>query len=151
MPDECYPCAMNARIGALPPRECVAVEGGWRVAHAFNSSLAGWLVVVPTRHVMALDSLTPDEVAPLGDLLRRLSAALRAVTGCTKTYLMMFAEQEGFGHLHIHVVPRLSSFTPDERGPRVFAYLSRPEAQWLSKEDQDGVSIAVREALAVVD
>jgi hypothetical protein len=40
---------------------------------------------------------------------------------------------------------------PDERGPRVFAYQSRPEAQWLSKEDQDGVSIAVREALAVVD
>lgn len=111
---------MNARIDSLPPREAVLVEGAWRVAPAFNSSLAGWLVVVPTRHVTALDSLTPDEVAPLG-------------------------------HLHIHVVPRLSSFTPDVFSPRVFAFLSRPEAQWLSEGDQDGIAVAVRAALANVE
>ncbi len=39
----CYPCEMNARIDDLPPRERVHAEGGWRIAHAFNVSLPGWL------------------------------------------------------------------------------------------------------------
>ena len=37
-PLECYPCAMNALVGDLPPRESIVVETGWRLAHAFNST-----------------------------------------------------------------------------------------------------------------
>lgn len=57
----CYPCEMNARIDDLPPRERVHAEGGWRIAHAFNVSLPGWLVLLPTRHVTAMDELTVAE------------------------------------------------------------------------------------------
>jgi galactose-1-phosphate uridylyltransferase len=56
-----------------------------RVAHAFGTSLPGRLVVVPRRHVIALDELTAGEAADLGPLLRALTAAMRAVLGCSKT------------------------------------------------------------------
>jgi hypothetical protein len=59
----------------------------WRVTHAFGTSLPGWLVVLPRRHVTALDQLTAGEAADLGPLLRALTAALREVLGCSKTYM----------------------------------------------------------------
>ena len=34
---------------------------------------------------------------------------------------MLFAEAEGFGHLHVHVVPRMPDFESEALGPRVFA------------------------------
>lgn len=117
MAAECYPCRMTARLEDLPPREKVHLEGGWRVAHAFNSTLPGWLVLVPTRHVTSLDELTALESEELGLLARKVSIALRNVTGCEKTYLALFAEAEGFGHLHVHLVPRDADLAADHRGP----------------------------------
>ena len=121
MPTDCYACQQAGPDA--PFRERFVRHAGWRVAHDFNSSLAGWLVLVPLRHVHALDELTADEATTLGDLLRNASVALRSVTGCEKTYVMLFAEAEGFAHLHVHVVPRMSDQPADRRGPDVFGYL----------------------------
>ncbi len=149
MSDAYFPCSMNVRLDALPPREAVLVEGSWRVAHAFNSSLPGWLVVVPLRHVSALEDMTEEEAQTLGLVLHRCSRALREVTGCVKSYLMFFAEAEGFSHLHVHVVPRMASFTEEQVGPRVFTFLGSPEADWLSEADRDDVALRLRAALGV--
>ena len=92
---------------------------GGRVAHAFGTSLPGWLVVVPRRHVIALDELTAGEAADLGPLLRALTAAMRGVLGCSKTYVALFTEAEAFEHVHFHVVPRSPDMDPALRGPRV--------------------------------
>ena len=62
--------------------------------------------MLPRRHILALDELSHAEAAALGPLLRAVTAALREVTGCAKTYVALFAEAEGFGHVHFHVVPR---------------------------------------------
>ena len=94
------------------------------MAHDFNSSLEGWLVLAPLRHVRALDELTAEEASTLGSLLRNASIALREVTGCQKTYVMLFAEADGFAHLHLHVVPRMADQPDDRRGPDVFGYLT---------------------------
>jgi len=139
---------MNAQIGSLPPREAVLVEGVWRIAHAFNTSLPGWLVVVPTRHVERLDELSADEVTPLGGLLRGATAALRAVVGCEKTYVMLFAEATGFAHLHIHVVPKMSWFTDEHRGPGVFAFSARPESEWIPESERDALAGALTDHLS---
>jgi diadenosine tetraphosphate (Ap4A) HIT family hydrolase len=146
---DCYPCAMTSRGDDLPPRERVHAQGGWRIAHAFNSSLPGWLVLVPTRHVTAMHELSVEESEQFGLLARRASLALQQVTGCEKTYLMLFAEAEGFGHLHVHVVPRMADLPDDVRGPRVFAYLGDDESAWLSTEEQDALALELRAALAV--
>jgi len=130
----CFSCDQEVTIGAesASPAERIYVDGLWRVAHAFDSSLRGWLVVVPRRHVTSIADLTGAEAAALGPLLRRVSLALRDVVRCAKTYVIQFGEADGFAHLHFHVVPRMPDLPPEHRGPRVFHYLSRPEAEWLT-------------------
>lgn len=80
----------------LPPRERIAADTYWRVAHGFNTSLPGWLILVPRRHVTTIAELTRKEAAALGTWQVRLSRVLHEVTGCAKTYVIQFAEQESF-------------------------------------------------------
>lgn len=148
MDTDCYPCGITALADEAPPRERVVVEAGWRAALAFNSMLPGWLVLVPLRHVTALHELTAHEAEELGLLLRRASLALQETTGCEKTYVMLFAEAEGFGHLHVHVVPRMADLPLEARGPRVFAYMSEDEADWIPEGDRDELALRLRAAFA---
>lgn len=143
----CFSCDQQAAV-SLPPREDVVHTDHWRVSHAFNSSLPGWLVLAPTRHLTSFTELTPEAADELGGLVRRLGTALEAVTGCVKTYLMQFSEAEGFSHLHLHLVPRLPDHPEDARGPRVFAYMTDDEAQWLPTTERDAIALSVRAALA---
>lgn len=46
----CYNCEENRRLSELPPRSAVLVEGGWRVAHTFDTPIPGRLVLLPLRH-----------------------------------------------------------------------------------------------------
>ena len=144
--DDCYPCRHNAATD-LPPREAVVRTDHWRVVHAFNSSLAGWLVLVPLEHVAAFDELARDANAELGSLVGRLSGALREVVGCEKTYVMQFSEAPGFSHLHVHLVPRMPDQPDDRRGPAIFGYLGSDESQWLPTDEMDRVALAVRQLL----
>lgn len=143
---DCYACTQNAST-SLPAREEIFRSQWWRVAHAFDTDLPGWLVVLPTRHVLALTELPVDAAAELGSLLHRLSSALESVLGCDKTYVMLFAETTGFAHLHVHVVPRMPDQPADQRGPAIFSRLGRPEGERLPVEEMDGVSIRLRSAL----
>jgi diadenosine tetraphosphate (Ap4A) HIT family hydrolase len=142
MTTDCYSCQQESRTD-LPPREAVVVTPCWRVAHAFNSALPGWLVVLPRRHVLSMAELTEPELAELGPLVGGLSRALADVVGCEKTYVMQFSEAEGFTHLHIHLVPRMPDQPEDVRGPRVFEYLRRPEAEWVPPVEMDRVCAEV--------
>lgn len=138
MTDECYACVQAAEDAPL--RERLVRRDGWRVAHDFNSSLEGWLILAPLRHVQAVDELTEDEAIAFGRLAREASIALRAVTGCEKTYLMLFAEAEGFAHLHVHVVPRMPDQPVDRRGPAVFGYLDETP---LTEQRRDEIATAL--------
>jgi diadenosine tetraphosphate (Ap4A) HIT family hydrolase len=146
---DCYTCRQNDLIGTLPPRDLVAFDEHWRVAHAFDSALPGWLVLVPRRHVVSIADLTDDEAGALGGWQVRLARALQAVTGCVKTYVMQFAEQEGFAHVHFHIVPRMPGQPADRRGPRVFGYLGVPDGVRLTGEQRDEVAAALRSHLQV--
>ncbi len=138
----CFSCEHDQRVDR-PPRERVSVTDHWRVTHAFDSALPGWLVAQPRRHVEAIAELRPDEAAELGPLLTDLSRALRAVTGCVKTYVIQLAEAEGFAHVHFHVVPRAEHMDVDVRGPRVFSLLGRPVGERVPVRDMDRLALAV--------
>jgi diadenosine tetraphosphate (Ap4A) HIT family hydrolase len=142
----CMACDQQS-AAALPPRDDVVHTEHWRVAHAFNSTLPGWLVLLPTRHVLSFTGLTQPAADELGGLIRRLGIALEAVTGCVKTYLMQFSEAEGFSHLHLHLVPRMPDHPEDARGPRAFVYLTEDRAKWLPEEVRDTFALALRSAL----
>jgi diadenosine tetraphosphate (Ap4A) HIT family hydrolase len=143
----CYSCDQQA-AASLPPREDVVHTRYWRIAHAFNSTLPGWMVILPTRHVLSFTDLSPAAADELGGLVRRMSAALEEVTGCVKTYLMQFSEAEGFSHLHLHLVPRLADQPHHARGPAVFALMADEESRWLPERDRDRIALALRAAFA---
>lgn len=142
----CYSCDQQA-ADDRPPREDIVQVGGWRVVHAFNSTVAGWLVLVPGRHAAAFADLTAAEAGAFGGLVRELSSALETVTGCVKTYLMQFSEAEGFSHLHVHLVPRLPDHPADAIGPRAFSLLSDDQERWLPEVEMDRIAVEIRAAL----
>jgi diadenosine tetraphosphate (Ap4A) HIT family hydrolase len=144
---DCVTCAANARPD-LPPRERVHLGPCWRVAHAFGTALPGWLVVLPRRHVVSLDELTPVEAADLGPLLRDVTSALRQVTGCAKTYVALFAETEGFSHVHFHVIPRQPDIDPALRGPRAFGLLGGDPARHVPADVMDQIAIRLTAAMS---
>ncbi len=143
---DCYSCTRE-EAADQPPHERVVVTDHWRVAHAFDTSLPGWLVVLPRRHLLSLSELTPAAAAELGPLLSGLTTALEQVTGCAKTYVLLLAEAEGFAHLHLHVVPRMPDQPTEERGPRIFARLGRPEPERVPVAERDRLAAALAAAL----
>ncbi|MDQ0831917.1 diadenosine tetraphosphate (Ap4A) HIT family hydrolase [Streptomyces achromogenes] len=144
---DCYTCGKEEEFDDLPPRECVVHDQHWRVAHAFNTAVPGWLVLLPRRHVAAVHDLTDAEASALGMWQVRLSQALRSITGCTKTYVVQFAEAEGFAHVHFHIVPRMADLPPEHRGPGVFELLRRPEEEWVTPDRADQVARLLRARL----
>jgi diadenosine tetraphosphate (Ap4A) HIT family hydrolase len=142
----CFACDQQAALSP-PVREHVVRTRHWRAAHAFNSTLPGWLVLLPTHHVTSFAQLSPEAADELGGLVRRVSIALEAVTGCVKTYLMQFSEAEGFSHLHLHLVPRSADQPEAARGPRTFVHLTDDRSRWLSDNARDAIALSIRSAL----
>ena len=154
MAESCYTCRQDGAIVAgsppVPLAEQISLDVLWRVAHAINVALRGWLVVMPRRHVTSIAELTEAEAAALGPLLHRVSRALHDVVGCAKTYVMQFAEADGFAHAHFHVVPRMPDLPRQHLGPGIFHYLTRPRAEWLSVESQTEVAATLARRLKAV-
>jgi diadenosine tetraphosphate (Ap4A) HIT family hydrolase len=146
--DACFSCGNNERPD-LPPRERIYVGPGWTVAHAFRTALPGWLVLLPRRHVTALDELTAAEAEELGPLLQAVTEALREATGWDKTYVALFAETEGFAHAHFHVIPRHGDLDLDLRGPRVFNLLGADPARSVPDAVMDEIALRIAAALTV--
>ncbi|MEU5631420.1 HIT family protein [Streptomyces rishiriensis] len=144
---DCFTCSKEEEFDDLPPRECVVHDQYWRVAHAFNAAVPGWLVLLPRRHVAAVHDLTDAEASALGTWQVRLSRALRSLTGCAKTYVVQFAEAQGFAHVHFHIVPRMADLPPEHRGPGVFELLRRPESEWVTADQADRTARLLRAQL----
>jgi diadenosine tetraphosphate (Ap4A) HIT family hydrolase len=136
----CYACEHDSGDPDVPLWERLYVGSGWRIAHAFNAALPGWLVLLPRRHVLGAQELTSAEAVEFGALVRSASIALVEVTGCLKTYVALFAEAEGFAHLHVHLVPRYADTPPDRRGPAVFGYLGAPPDDWFGGPERDDLA-----------
>lgn len=136
MTTSCYPCDREDEFDRLPPRERIAFDDLWLVAHATGSALLGWLVLVPRRHVMELADLTDAEAATLGRWQVRAARALTNELGTPKVYVAEFGEAPGF-HLHFHVVPRPHDLDVGLRGPAVFSLLGRDEGDDVSSSERD--------------
>ncbi|HUB41542.1 MAG TPA: HIT family protein [Streptosporangiaceae bacterium] len=151
-PADCYTCVQDADVRAdrAPLRERIAADEIWRVAHAFNTAIPGWLVLIPRRHVTSLAQLTDAEAAVLGTWQVRVSRALQTVLGCHKTYVAQFAEAEGFAHVHFHIVPRQSDLATEFRGPRIFQLLSPADRPVVSDQQVAEVSAALADQIAAV-
>ena len=130
-----------------PLWDCILRAEYWDLVHCYETALPGWLVLVARRHMAAIDELSEAEAAELGPLLRRTSAALRAVTSCLKTYVMQFAESPQHPHMHFHVIPRMRDQPEDRKSTLIFGYLGVPEPQRVSEEAMNAIALQVRERL----
>ena len=119
----------------------------WDVAHSFNTSLEGWLVLVVRRHVEALADLTDAEAAELGPLIRRVSQALQAVTGCVKTYVAQFAEDPRHNHVHVHVIARYADQPEHLNGPRIFDLVGVDASDAVSELRMTEIAQRIRQHL----
>jgi diadenosine tetraphosphate (Ap4A) HIT family hydrolase len=133
--------------GAAPLWDSIYRTPHWDVAHAFNTALPGWTVIVARRHVEAIDQLGEAEAIELGALLRNVSAALREATSCLKTYVMQFAEAEGHAHVHFHVVPRMADQPEDRRSTRIFGYLGVPDDERVSDAAMNEIAQRIQRSL----
>jgi len=149
MPKHCKTCELIARrdVGAAPLWDNIQRTQFWDIVHSYNTALPGWLVLVARRHIEAIDELTEDEAAELGCLMRRVSSALRQVTGCLKTYVIQFAEQAEHPHVHFHIVPRMVDQPGDRRGTQIFGYLGVSETERVTEEKMTEVATQIQNAL----
>jgi diadenosine tetraphosphate (Ap4A) HIT family hydrolase len=145
----CTTCELVARrdSGQAPVWDAIYRTEHWDVVHSFNTALLGWLVLVARRHVEAVADLTEEEALELGALVRRVSQAIHATTGCAKTYVVQFAEAAGHAHVHVHLIARMPDLPADRRGPRIFGYLGVPDEERVSEAAMDHLALQIRAAL----
>lgn len=143
---KCKTCELIAvrDAGTAPLWDNIHRTDYWDVVHSYNTALPGWLVLVVRRHIEAVDELTEAEAAELGVLLRRTSLALKAITGCAKTYVVQFAEAAEHPHVHFHVIPRMADQPEERRGPQVFSYLNASDAERIDETQMNEIAHRVR-------
>lgn len=149
---ECQTCVLveNRRRQDVPIWDSIFPSRYFDVAHAFSTSLPGWIVIVCKRHVEAIDELSVEESRELGELIQLVSKGLKHAVGCSKTYVMQFAEMPGHNHVHFHVVPRMADIPEESKGPKVFNYLSVEPALEISEAERNDVAIKMREVQGAI-
>ncbi len=67
----------------------------------------GHLLLVPVQHVVTLDQLPAEQLAPLFGLAQRATAAMATVLGAQGAFVANNnVVSQSVPHLHVHVVPR---------------------------------------------
>ena len=150
---DCYTCELTLQRdnGVAQLWDNIYRTQYWDVVHSYNTGLPGWLVLVIRRHVEAIDEMNDDEASELGVLLRKVSLALRAVTGCRKTCVLQFAEHPRHPHVHVHVVPRMADQPEERRGVRIMEYLKVSENERVDEEAMNEIGRHVRQALLTME
>ena len=120
---ECYSCKSLAGEMTISPGPPIFRGQYWQIEHAYPCGVKGWLVIVLTRHAEALHELTTEEVAELGQLMQKATAALHQALGTSKEYIAAFGEAAHFNHVHVHVIARAPDLPPGLKGPAIFDML----------------------------
>jgi len=84
----------------------------------------GWLTVETRRHTTGLADLTDEEGRALGEMIARLSRALKAVIGAEHVY--GFVLGHGVPHLHVHLIPRYPGTPREYWGVRIDEWPEAP-------------------------
>jgi diadenosine tetraphosphate (Ap4A) HIT family hydrolase len=146
---KCHTCELISRrdTGEVPLWDSIYRTQFWDVAHAYNTALLGWLVLIARRHIAAIDEMTEEEALEMGKLIRQISIALEEHLGCVKTYVSQFAEAPNHQHVHFHIVPRMIDQPEERKGPEIFKYLGVPEEQRVSEIEMNNLSLQIQRSL----
>ncbi|MGH2500396.1 MAG: HIT family protein [Candidatus Limnocylindria bacterium] len=99
--------------------------------------IAGHALVLPRAHVVTLDDLAPDLVAPLFTVVQRISRAFPVALAADGSFTAINTRvSQTVPHLHVHVVPR-------RKGDGLF----RAGMVWVRRPYRDGEAGAIAEKL----
>ncbi len=98
----CLGCDLLAGRTVLPGG-IVHETRQWVVNHCVGPLNVGTLVVAPRRHVVAVASLSDEESAEMGPLLRRSAQVIERLCSPEQVYVCLWSHGDGFRR-HLHVV-----------------------------------------------
>lgn len=103
-PDDCRFCGIERRERLLDYGD------GYAVVPSYGALVAGWVLIVPTVHVLTMAELPVEARRPLTDLVARVESRLSAAVGPTVLFEhgpAAVGRSPGCGvdHAHLHVVP----------------------------------------------
>src|SRR5512142_2221893 len=120
---ECWTCQSNSGEKRISPGPTIFEGKYWFVEHAYPVKVLGWLVIVLKRHAEALHELSAEEFSELAQIQARLIPLLHEELNCEKEYVVCYAEQEGFHHIHFHVFAKPFALPKELKGGSSFSLL----------------------------
>lgn len=78
----------------------------WRVTVSLDSEVEGFAYLEPKRHISYITDLDGEEARTFGEVVARVSRALRDATGAELVYVYVFGGS--IPHLHVHLAPHRS-------------------------------------------
>ncbi|HLY26957.1 MAG TPA: HIT family protein [Aggregatilineales bacterium] len=150
---ECKACQRITRRDedTVPLWDCIYRARACDVVHCDSTSILGWLIIIPRRHLAAIDEMTEAEAIEVGRLIRAVSIALKHVLDCEKTYVSQFAEAPGYQHVHFHVIPRAKDLPEDRKGANIFKNLGLPPEKRLDETTMNDISARILSHLDKAD
>lgn len=132
--DNCFICRKHNGQEATSPGGYIYEDEHWMICHApVNLGPLGTLFIESKRHFLDYAEMTDEESASLGDVMRKIYAALRSHTNAERIYQVTLID--GVPHFHSWLVPRRKEDT--ERGMK---FLARDD----SCEEKDAIELATK-------
>jgi diadenosine tetraphosphate (Ap4A) HIT family hydrolase len=116
---DCISCRSIQGIERLSPVPRILETRHWVAEHLSSTSIKGWVIVLPKRHVTAIHQLPKEDMVEFGELLHVICEGQYALYKPVKEYFMQYSEGEGYSHTHVHIVPRVPELPDKFKGPRV--------------------------------
>src|SRR5919202_3346186 len=128
----------------------------WRMTTSLDAEVLGFSYLEPKRHIPYITDLDGEEARTFGDVIARVTRALRDETGAELVYVYVFGGS--IPHLHVHLAPhRPNDALNDQliRGESVVEHLesgivriTSKEFPPLPEEEQRAVADRIRRRLA---
>jgi diadenosine tetraphosphate (Ap4A) HIT family hydrolase len=138
--ETCLLCRKHNGQEAASPGGYIYEDEHWMICHAQpHMGSLGTLFIESKRHFLDYAEMTDEEAASLGNIMRKIYAALRTHTQAERIYQVTLLE--GIPHFHSWLVPRRKTDT--ERGMK---FLAKDDS--CSEEDASALARELRETLA---
>ena len=84
--------------------EIIDMAKFWVIRLNSSSSVQGYRIIEPKRHVENWNELSSDEFVEMGDLIKKVEIELKEKYNAERVYVVTISEQ--VRHLHLHLIPR---------------------------------------------
>jgi diadenosine tetraphosphate (Ap4A) HIT family hydrolase len=98
----------------------------WVDRHSAETNIVGYVLIEAKRHFLDMADATDAESASYGEILQRVTKAIRRLVPAERIYT--FTLGEVVPHFHVHVIPRTNQLPRAFRGRGILTYPLQPKA-----------------------